>query len=42
MAQWRTSQGWRMGVNSQVDAKQNHDGALLEEVYGILQKAGKI
>jgi hypothetical protein len=31
-----------MGLNSQPNGKQNHDGALLEEVYGILRKAGKI
>jgi hypothetical protein len=31
-----------VGLNSQPDAKQNHNGALLEESYGILQKAGKI
>jgi D-alanyl-D-alanine carboxypeptidase len=31
-----------VGLNSQPDAKQNHNGALLEELYGILQKAGKI
>jgi D-alanyl-D-alanine carboxypeptidase len=31
-----------LGLNSQPDTKQNHDGALLEELYGILQKAGKI
>lgn len=31
-----------VGLNSQPDNKQNHDGALLEEVYGILHKAGKI
>ncbi|HXC90762.1 MAG TPA: serine hydrolase domain-containing protein [Stellaceae bacterium] len=31
-----------VGLNSQPDNKQNHDGALLEEIYGILHKAGKI
>jgi D-alanyl-D-alanine carboxypeptidase len=31
-----------VGLNSQPDNKQNHDGALLEEVYGVLHKAGKI
>jgi hypothetical protein len=31
-----------VGVNSQAGQKQNHNGALLEEIYGILQKAGKI
>jgi D-alanyl-D-alanine carboxypeptidase len=31
-----------VGLNSQPDDKQNHNGALLEEVYGILQKASKI
>jgi hypothetical protein len=28
-----------LGLNSRPDTKQNHDGALSEEVYGILQKA---
>ena len=31
-----------VGLNSQPDDKQNHNGALLEEIYGILHKAGKI
>jgi D-alanyl-D-alanine carboxypeptidase len=31
-----------VGLNSQPDDKQNHIGALLEKVYGILHKAGKI
>lgn len=31
-----------VGLNSQPDDKQNKNGALLEEVYGLLQKAGKI
>jgi D-alanyl-D-alanine carboxypeptidase len=31
-----------VGLNSQPDDKQNRDGALLEEVYGVLHKAGKI
>ncbi len=31
-----------VGLNSQPDDKQNHNGPLLEEVYGILHKAGKI
>jgi D-alanyl-D-alanine carboxypeptidase len=31
-----------VGLNSQPDDKQNHNGALLEEVYGVLHKAGKI
>jgi D-alanyl-D-alanine carboxypeptidase len=31
-----------VGLNSQPDNKQNHDGALLEEVYGVLHKEGKI
>jgi D-alanyl-D-alanine carboxypeptidase len=31
-----------IGLNSQPDSKQNHNGALLEEIYGILHKAGKI
>lgn len=30
------------GLNSQPDDKQNRNGPLLEEVYGILHKAGKI
>jgi hypothetical protein len=31
-----------VGLNSQPDEKQNHNGALLEQVYGVLHKAGKI
>jgi D-alanyl-D-alanine carboxypeptidase len=31
-----------IGLNSQPDGKQNRNGKLLEEIYGILQKAGKI
>lgn len=31
-----------VGLNSQPDDRQNHNGKLLEEVYGILHKAGKI
>jgi hypothetical protein len=31
-----------VGLNSQPGDKQNHDAALLEEVYGILREAGKI
>jgi D-alanyl-D-alanine carboxypeptidase len=31
-----------VGLNSQPDNKQNHDGTLLEEVYGVLHKANKI
>lgn len=31
-----------VGLNSQPDEKQNHNGALLEEIYGVLHKAGKI
>ncbi|WP_296711360.1 serine hydrolase domain-containing protein [Rhodoblastus sp.] len=31
-----------VGLNSQPDDKQNKNGALLEEVYGVLRKAGKI
>jgi D-alanyl-D-alanine carboxypeptidase len=31
-----------VGLNSQPDDKQNHNGALLEEVYSVLHKAGKI
>jgi D-alanyl-D-alanine carboxypeptidase len=31
-----------VGLNSQPDEKQNQNGALLEEVYGVLRKAGKI
>lgn len=31
-----------VGLNSQPDEKQNHSGALLEQVYGVLHKAGKI
>jgi len=31
-----------LGLNSQGDDKQNHEGVLLEDVYGILHKAGKI
>jgi hypothetical protein len=31
-----------IGLNSQPDGKQNHDGALLEEVHGILGETGKI
>ncbi len=31
-----------VGLNSQPDDSQNHIGALLEEIYGLLQKAGKI
>ncbi|MBN8874298.1 MAG: beta-lactamase family protein [Rhodospirillales bacterium] len=31
-----------VGLNSQPDEKQNHNGKLLEEIYGILRQAGKI
>ena len=31
-----------VGLNSQPDDKQNRNGELLEEIYGILHKAGKI
>jgi D-alanyl-D-alanine carboxypeptidase len=31
-----------LGLNSQPDDKQNHNGALLEEIYGLLHQAGKI
>jgi D-alanyl-D-alanine carboxypeptidase len=31
-----------VGLNSQPDDKQNKNGELLEEVYGVLRKAGKI
>jgi D-alanyl-D-alanine carboxypeptidase len=31
-----------VGLNSQPDDKQNHNGALLEEIYGILHQAGKV
>lgn len=31
-----------IGLNSQPDEKKNHNGALLEEVYGVLHKAGKL
>jgi D-alanyl-D-alanine carboxypeptidase len=31
-----------IGLNSQPDDKENRNGALLEEVYGILRKAGKL
>jgi D-alanyl-D-alanine carboxypeptidase len=31
-----------VGLNSQPEEKQNHNGALLEQVYGVLHKAGKI
>lgn len=31
-----------IGLNSQPDGKQNRNGKLLEEIYGILHKAGKI
>lgn len=31
-----------VGLNSQPDAKQNQNGRLLEEIYGILHKAGRI
>ncbi len=31
-----------VGLNSQPDDRQNHIGALLEEIYGLLHKAGKI
>jgi D-alanyl-D-alanine carboxypeptidase len=31
-----------VGLNSQPDDKQNQNGKLLEQVYGILHKAGKI
>ena len=31
-----------VGLNSQPDEKQNRNGALLEQVYGVLRKAGKI
>jgi D-alanyl-D-alanine carboxypeptidase len=31
-----------VGLNSQPDDNQNKNGALLEEVYGVLQKAGRI
>jgi D-alanyl-D-alanine carboxypeptidase len=31
-----------VGLNSQPDDKQNHTGALLEDVYGILERAGKL
>lgn len=31
-----------IGLNSQPDGKQNQNGKLLEEIYGILRKAGKI
>ncbi|MCI4679678.1 beta-lactamase family protein [Rhodoblastus acidophilus] len=31
-----------VGLNSQPDEKQNRNGALLEEIYGLLHKAGKI
>ena len=30
-----------VGLNSQPDAKQNHDGTLLEEVYGICTTRGR-
>ncbi|HEY8289536.1 MAG TPA: serine hydrolase domain-containing protein [Acetobacteraceae bacterium] len=31
-----------VGLNSQPDDKQNRNGPLLEEIYGILQEAGKV
>jgi D-alanyl-D-alanine carboxypeptidase len=31
-----------VGLNSQPDDKRSHNGALLEEVYGILGRAGKL
>ena len=31
-----------VGLNSQPDHKQNHNGALLEEIYDVLHQAGKI
>ena len=31
-----------LGLNSQPDDKQNHNGALLEEIYGLLHQAGKL
>ncbi|MGH7156054.1 MAG: serine hydrolase domain-containing protein, partial [Acetobacteraceae bacterium] len=31
-----------VGLNSQPDDKQNHNGKLLEDIYGILHKAGKV
>lgn len=31
-----------IGLNSQPDDKQNHNGALLEQIFGILHKAGKV
>ena len=31
-----------VGLNSQPDSKQNHSGKLLEQIYGILQKARKL
>ena len=31
-----------LGLNSQPDDKRNHNGALLEEIYGLLHQAGKI
>ena len=31
-----------LGLNSQPDDKQNQNGLLLEEVYGLLQKARKL
>jgi len=31
-----------VGLNSQPDDKQNRNGALLEEIYGILHKVGKV
>lgn len=31
-----------LGLNSQPDNKQNRNGTLLEEIYGILHKSGKI
>lgn len=31
-----------VGLNSQPDDKPNHNGALLDEIYGLLRTAGKI
>lgn len=31
-----------IGVNSQADSRQNQDGALLERLFGILHKSGRI
>lgn len=31
-----------IGLNSQPDSKENHNGLLMEQLYGILERAGKL